>query len=85
MPLIQIEQDGPELLDAARALIAAMANELRKIKARNLSTAQFDAGREKAAVSGYLHALHLHHLLSDGQYSELMTEKVDAAKAAEAV
>ncbi|MFJ3487201.1 hypothetical protein ACIPL1_27845, partial [Pseudomonas sp. NPDC090202] len=72
MVMIQLEQDGAEVVDTARARIAAMANELRKIKARNLPGAHFDVAREKASMSGWLFALHEHGLLSERRYCELM-------------
>lgn len=84
MPLIQIEQDSPEVIDAARALITAMADEVRKIIARGNETAQLDKARETAAASGYLNALQLHGLLSMGKYSELIAEKVAVIRAVEA-
>jgi hypothetical protein len=80
MPLIQIEQDSPEVIDSARVLIAAMAGELRKIIARGHETAQLDKARETAGVSGHLNALQLHGLLSLDKYNELLAEKVAAAR-----
>lgn len=82
MPLIQIEQDSPEVIDSARALITAMASEVRKITARGNETAQLDKARETAAVSGYLNALQFHGLRSLDKYSDLLAEKVAATKGA---
>jgi len=73
-------QDSPEVIDSARALIAAMAGELRKIIARRSDTAQLDLARETAGVSGHLNALQLHGLLSIEKYNELVAEKVAAAR-----
>ena len=77
---LHIVQDSPEVIDAARALISAMASQLRKIVARGSDTAQLDLARETAGVSGHLNALQLHGLLSIEKYGELMAEKVAAAR-----
>ncbi|WP_339436821.1 hypothetical protein [Pseudomonas sp. EL_65y_Pfl1_R32] len=84
MPLIQIEQDSPEVIDSARILIAAMAEEVCKILTRGNEAAQIDKTRETAAVSGHLNAMQLHGLLSMDTYGDLIAEKVAAVRAAEA-
>ena len=77
---LYIVQDSPEVIDGVRALIDAMAGELRKIVARGSDTAQFDLVRETAGVSGHLNALQLHGLLSIEKYGELMAEKEASAR-----
>ncbi|KIL03158.1 hypothetical protein EGJ28_16315 [Stutzerimonas xanthomarina] len=87
MPLIQIEQDSPQVIEVARARIAAMAGELRKINTRGDRTAQLDKVRETASLTGYLSALVQHGLLSGDAFTDLIAEKsaaaLDADKAAD--
>lgn len=74
MPLIQIEQDSPEVIERVRAQIEEMAKRLRTHPELVLIAEE--------AVYGYITALLHHHLLSIERVEQLQGEKRAAAKAA---
>ncbi|MBM1204772.1 MULTISPECIES: hypothetical protein [Pseudomonas] len=76
-PLIQIEQDSPEVIEATRKQIANMAAAICETPG-NLTIQQ---GRVMHA-SGYLSALMLHELISRETYTRLQSELWQARDAA---
>lgn len=78
MPLIQIEQDSPQVIQRARDQIAYMVEGQNELP-DDLSHCY---GRS-ARLSGYLAALMVEHVISMGQYMELLgeAEAVDRVQA----
>ncbi|MRK19127.1 hypothetical protein [Pseudomonas sp. JG-B] len=85
MPLIQYEQDSPEVITAVRARISAMEGVLRKLNAQGETQSLIGRTQEIAGMSGYLSALHEYGLLSSERFTSLNGEKVAAAQAAKNV
>lgn len=83
MPLIQHEQDSPEVIAKVRARITAMAGVLRKLEAQSDAQPLIGMTQEMAGMSGYLSALHEYGLLSSNMYTRLVGEKVAATVAPE--
>ncbi|MHC8403524.1 hypothetical protein ACYZTX_29895 [Pseudomonas sp. MDT1-17] len=81
MPLIQIEQDNPELLASTRAEMAKSAEAVRqsygKAEPMGISTRTHESG----VMVGYLNALARNHLLSHEVWSTLVAEWEAAKKA----
>ncbi len=76
MPLIQIEQDSPELIALVRSQINEMTERMRKHPSQIVN----EVAQEM--VYGYLVALLQLNLVSDGRWQELADEMRAAAKAA---
>ncbi|WP_223448225.1 hypothetical protein [Pseudomonas sp. BF-R-19] len=74
MPLIQIEQDNPELIAQVRSQIEQMVE-----RVRNLPNTVIAVVAEEF-VRGYLSALLEQRLLSVEQWKQLMDETMTAAK-----
>lgn len=73
IPLIQSEQDSPELVDSVRKQIVSMASDIRQ----TLGDLTKQQGRVMHA-SGYLLALMLHELISPETYTRLQNELLQA-------
>ena len=74
MPLIQIEQDNPELIAEVRSQITRMVERMQNLP----GTVIVPVAEEY--VRGYLDALVKQQLLSDEQWRQLFDETMKAAK-----
>ncbi|MGE8063765.1 hypothetical protein [Pseudomonas sp. NPDC089569] len=77
MPMIQIEQDSPELIAQVRSHIVEMVERTRKHPSIAMIAEEF--------VAGYMTSLLEHHLLSGEQWKQLSAEMRAAAHTARTV
>jgi hypothetical protein len=81
MPLIQIEQDLPEVIDRAREQLAQAVERAQRAQASALPEVVHGAFEY---AHGYLDALYVHQLLSEPVHTQLAGELRAASQAASA-
>ncbi|MBF8694935.1 hypothetical protein [Pseudomonas fulva] len=82
MPLIQIEQDDPRLINRLRDKIARSAEVIRQSYGKDELRGVSERNFEIALITGYLAGMYEQQLLSESLFADLNTEWEEARAAA---